>query len=502
MPCADHEATTKSCVSCFAADLLALDLGDSGGKGKASMPKGLDKKVNALVTRYKSDLELDSADEDYCRSLIASLNVQLFELGLRFGAQVDPRAIQPVHRDGYRERLRRMGTWVGITEFEALAALFHVRFYIAIPVRGGNSRRYEVGAGEPGFIPTPALIWSGNHYEVGTLTSAGDGTFTVSNVLQTNPLGDCGLESFLLLLYRTTHVGKRHFDGIDIEARFAMDHFRRVAKQTPPGQVLPSGNQDYYLAISYLRQVLARRMTNAEVDDALVAEAEELSVVSLGGEEKPVGGLTWAAYLKDFKKRFTLAEALLSTGSAGKRSCVANISSAANWLTAVDGVSRQAITTWDAMRTRGLTDYNARRPPFPVHTALMHTGVMVASVTDKSKKVSVFICAASNYHESRVAAENPWIYTGNIAGKPENGKGDDMHTERFCLVQLFDWIETNKIEPAGIEIVWFLEKIMCDACQTVLQRFTAYWSSQGVKVNSETDAKFTKVAAKAAKLLS
>src|SRR5690606_15921966 len=52
------------------------------------------------------------------------------------------------------------------------------------------------------LIANPALLWTGNHYQVATLQAHGnDGQYTANNVIATNGRGDCGLEAFLLMLH-------------------------------------------------------------------------------------------------------------------------------------------------------------------------------------------------------------------------------------------------------------------------------------------------------------
>lgn len=74
--------------------------------------------------------------------------------------------------------------------------------------------------------------------------------------------------------------------------------------------------------------------------------------------------------------------------------------------------------------------------------------------------------------------------------KKKLGAGDDMHTERFALVQLDTWIADQELVPTGtIEIIWFIEKPMCqDGCVPVLKRFTDAWNARGVKVGSDVQS--------------
>src|SRR5690349_5363217 len=160
MPCSQHGKVEKGCVAYFAADLLAFTLENDISKMKDGP---LDQALLRLVTRHKELKDsLSKDDEEYCKTLIFGLNTKLASRKhAMFGAQlavfIDPATIQHVHRQLYRTRLRRMGTWIGFTEFVTLAEIYRIRFWLAVP-SGARWRRWEIKADQHDtLIDNPAL---------------------------------------------------------------------------------------------------------------------------------------------------------------------------------------------------------------------------------------------------------------------------------------------------------------------------------------------------------
>ena len=494
MPCAQHEKVAKGCVSCFGADLLAFTLNNDIIKMEGST---LDRELPRLVKRHgelKGSLSED--DDEYCDTLIFGLNTKLAaRKHALFGAQLavflDPAAIQFAHRELYRTRLRRMGTWIGYSEFTTLAEIYQVRFWLAVP-SGVRWRRWQVGTIGDTDIANPALLWTGNHYEVGTLTQHLAGQeYTASNVLQTNPRGDCALESFLLMLHAQVAAPNPVGSHAHRAAR-VLASFRRARVQAPAPGLIDASLDDYKDAIGELRLLLAGQMGTAQINDAIIAEGELPTSSKRSKKESPSTESSsspdvpftkqdkldaWVKYRTSFERDFTITQTVVQ-GSAGKVTCVANIGTAADWLHVVQHLDDY--DGWLAMKRDGLRHHVATETG-----SLTHTGLMVAQVTTQQDKTGlIFACAAANYHQSLRTKASPWIYKGS---GQDLGDGRDMHTERFALVQLDTWIETQKLVPTGvIDILWFIEKPMCpDACVPVLKRFTDRWDARGVKVGSD-----------------
>ncbi len=488
MPCADHQPKSeKKCVSCFAADILALTLSDEVSDMEEKL---LDHKLRPLASWYEGlKKNLGKNDAEYCSNVIFNLNARLVArkhalFGSAQAQFIQPNAIQPQHRKRYRDRLRQMGTWIGFTEFTILADLFRVHFWIAVP-SGQRWRRWEVGSAQDTNINNPALRWTGNHYEVATLTQyMNTDEYTVSNVIETNPRGDCGLESFLFLLIQPfVVVNPSGFNGA--KAQRVLQLFRAAEGRPRVNNVISAQDEDYIAAISKLRELVASEMTDAQVNDAIIAEgvlpgenkdkAEEGTKGTTSGSTFNQGkNDAWIKYRDEFVLNFTLAKTVVRT-TQDKMTCVANIGAAADWLKAAQKL--ESYEGWPDIRKDGLKAY----VPKGVGT-LTHTGLMVAEIAATNGPF-LFVCAASNYHQSLVDDDTPWILKNS---NQKLGQGKDMHTERFCLIQLYEWITTQKIVPTRIDIIWFLEKDMCeDGCVPVLKLFREYWDAKGVKVDDD-----------------
>lgn len=271
VPCITHVSgsSRSTCVACFTADVLQLAYNIE--------PKTIKNNLDKLEKRFKS-LAPRGEDLDLCNSVIQALNTQLLagKAKLLFGSTpvLDPDTITWEHRQLYRDGLRRMGTWVGFTEFGVLARMFGVRFYIAYPSQQ-RLRRVEVGNPYDRLIANPALLWTGNHYQVATLQAHGnDGQYTANNVIATNGRGDCGLEAFLLMLHGihpALQLGPLPTDN-DRVRRSVIRSFARTYLAPRVDGLLNTDDVHYVSALTDLRNLLADTLTNAEIDDAIVAE--------------------------------------------------------------------------------------------------------------------------------------------------------------------------------------------------------------------------------------
>ncbi|HZJ63346.1 MAG TPA: hypothetical protein VFD36_07450 [Kofleriaceae bacterium] len=153
MPCLKHQKVDDGCVECFAADILAFNLGNDIVGMKENL---LDQGLRRLVKRYGQLKEsLSKDDAEYCNTLIFGLNTKLAArkhalFGMEMAVFLDPNTIQFAHRQLYRARLRKMGTWIGYSEFVTLADTYRIRFE-CVPVlerfvNGWNARGVKVGS--------------------------------------------------------------------------------------------------------------------------------------------------------------------------------------------------------------------------------------------------------------------------------------------------------------------------------------------------------------------
>src|SRR5690606_35099124 len=115
----------------------------------------------------------------------------------------------------------------------------------------------------------------GNHYQVATLQAHGnDGQYTANNVIATNGRGDCGLEAFLLMLHGihpALQLGPLPTDN-DRVRRSVIRSFARTYLAPRVDGLLNTDDVHYVSALTDLRNLLADTLTNAEIDDAIVAE--------------------------------------------------------------------------------------------------------------------------------------------------------------------------------------------------------------------------------------
>lgn len=301
MPCDTHRSSDDACPHCFVDDLLSLD----------STLMNLDVELTRLEERYRK-MALSSGEDEHCRVVIASVNQRLKKQ--RFGAsQVEPRTIHPHHRDAYRARLRQLGTWIGFAELQTLSRLFSAVFYVALPTSEGHCRLYEInGTGRPAVTITtsPVIHWTGSHYELVMLRPIhlGNGIHAIDRRRQTNAHGDCGLESFLLHLcitaylrlpsgtYRSFTLSQRQTTTIELLLRFRtlVDRAGIGNMHRDLDRLLDHQSEDYQDIILKLRDLLAENMTDAEVNDAIVAEG----VPTTSRRTKVTRGSTWHELMK------------------------------------------------------------------------------------------------------------------------------------------------------------------------------------------------------------
>ena len=273
MPCADHASSNSKCIACFTADVIELT--------HSIDERTVKQRQSALAKRYAA-LAPTGDDADRCKSVIFGLNTQLVARKLPlFGAQggqlIAPGAITGQHRLLHRANLRRMGTWIGVTELQVVARLLGIRFRVGFPARP-RPLAYEVGDPLDPLVGPVGLYWSGDHYQVATLTPQMGGGFAVTGLVATNPLGDCALESVMLFLLAAQVASPLVLNpimaGYHWSLRSVVRQFRAAAAAPPVDGLVDATLRDYIDAITDLRALLVARMSDAEVDDAIIAEGE------------------------------------------------------------------------------------------------------------------------------------------------------------------------------------------------------------------------------------
>lgn len=273
MPCAKHVSSNSTCIECFTVDVLDLT------QTLASLDdRTLGHRLLALAKRWSS-LAPTGENAECCKSVIYGLNTHLMArkhalFGASGAVAIAPAAITAQHRVLYRARLQTLGCWIGVTELEVLARLLGVRFRICFPARP-RALAFEVGLLADPLIAPQGLLWSGNHYELATVAAHVGGGYTVSNVVATNPHGDCALESLLLLVIAAPPLVMapiiQNYNGA---MRTVIRQFRLAAAAPPVDGVIDASLDDYIDAITVLRDQMVRRMNDAAIDDAIIAEGE------------------------------------------------------------------------------------------------------------------------------------------------------------------------------------------------------------------------------------
>ncbi|XXF75370.1 hypothetical protein P2318_20115 [Myxococcaceae bacterium GXIMD 01537] len=282
MPCSAHAHSPKNCLPCFTNYLVKL--ADDVRADAKNLP---DKQVVTEVNnRYGGLKDLSKDDKDLIRSITRTVNAEILK---HKGASVfvDPlkerdgsSAGGPItanERTAYRARLRQMGTWVGFTEFAVLAEMYNVRFHIMMQTSRGGWTAIAVDGGNLDLCvrnddSLDALAFTGAHYEVGRFDIQGDGSYRRVRSVVTNAVGDCGLESFLILYYES--YMRRRFRNPLVENRpGASDFFTaRAAHVAGDGVAMNNGSQAYQDSLTELREQLSLQMSQAQVDDAITAE--------------------------------------------------------------------------------------------------------------------------------------------------------------------------------------------------------------------------------------
>ncbi|TDF99560.1 OTU domain-containing protein [Paenibacillus piri] len=136
------------------------------------------------------------------RDVIFSLTRELAKLGGKGAEQHAPAElnmqVSPGDRQGYRDDMKRMGTWAGEAEAEKMAEIMHINAPIFVISKGTFRLVTQVGAAYKG-VGSLALVHLGNHYEVVRGVQDGTKKGGESEWLKTSKSGDCLFESMLLI---------------------------------------------------------------------------------------------------------------------------------------------------------------------------------------------------------------------------------------------------------------------------------------------------------------
>jgi hypothetical protein len=519
MPCSDHpQKSNGKCSACLAADLLlwihTLGSGVIPPKNTAHQVSALKKQYDALKLE-----ESKTSQAELCRSLFTSLNSKLRASKLEpvfLGAAdvaLNPGAILPAHRALYRARIAQMGTWVGFTEFTVLARLYEVRFAIMVQ-NGALWSGIPIGLPADTAISAQALYFTGNHYEVCDSAPAHVG-FRCSNVVATNPYGDCGLESFLLMLIKhNLHLNWGAVSQTEQALLRLLRHFGALWRNAGLG-LISVDNPGYIECLATLRTILASQMTDAEVDDAIIAEghlplseseqsskpkttkgepvAVQLPSMALAGDALAMPwGLGFTTRSKRVGQTGYIAQGFTRIGQSKVHLFACNFSpSVAFWQSSIDFLAaRKQISTLSYDHNLASEGVDKKVLSFIGDEGLelaakpMHIGSVIVVVT-VGKQQHFFACGGVNFHPGKGAGAGS---TMSIFGKTgDNG----MHSEKYCMEQIClllqgFGVKLNRLlkEDIGdvqggvgatkvtrVDVVFLNVAPMCDTCEGHWGRF-------------------------------
>ncbi|XXF76317.1 hypothetical protein P2318_25110 [Myxococcaceae bacterium GXIMD 01537] len=247
---------------------------------------------NTLNGHYEG-LDLTGEGTDSVFSILFYLNTKLTEYALPLigvGA-VEAWQIEAAHRDRYRDRIGTMGVWIGFTELHRLGLEFAFGFSIVFFTQG-HWRRVDLGDRNGQLIiSNPVLQWTGAHYQLAVLSAPlASGLYDVTSVVETNPHGDCALESFLLLILRSSSYGRVLGGPRAARKRDIVFRFRDAAERRRRGALIERNDMDYVAAIGGIRTLLADPavMIDSAVNDAIVAEGQLPGIEESPSSDKSV----------------------------------------------------------------------------------------------------------------------------------------------------------------------------------------------------------------------
>ncbi|MBL4634527.1 MAG: hypothetical protein JKY56_11680 [Kofleriaceae bacterium] len=487
MPCDEHQNHNRNCRPCHTAALLLAS--SELGQADKSSARVLGVTVGRLVNGFgKCKGEVSQDENDLLRTICAGINARLLALNLKpvfavNGGRIDLDQITAEHRLGYRNRLLDMGTWIGHTEFEVLSRIINIPFTIMVG-GGANTVAQPIAIGGDSNPPAAdrALFFTGDHYKVCHLQPNQGGGFDCDEFREAHPLGDCGLESVLNLVFSLKsevwwdeqNPHRQAFRDIFMAYRGL---YRARVRPNNGNPIVAADNPIYVECIRNLRTLLVEAMTDEEVNDGIIADGHmPEAVAEMDASWGEYVANNWVDKWADIRPvREQLGQVVECVDDTV--TCVANIGSAQNWLRAV-----MRSDNWGRMRNVGLGNVTIPRK-FGQKASYAHLGMMLARVTTSNAGTLFFFCAGANFAGSLVppgrGEYHPWSLKNcsqDRSGKGLKGHPGDVHTEAFCMVSLHNWIESSGHDVTQIDMYWLLEMDMCGwQCRPCLAMFQSIY---------------------------
>ncbi|HET9956390.1 MAG TPA: hypothetical protein VFQ61_17900, partial [Polyangiaceae bacterium] len=412
MPCKQHPTGSDTCVECL-IDALVLFHWVDQEKGKVFPAMLMLSKRLAKVKEaedYASNLgvlevlvaEANRAalKQDSSVKKLLSLEVPGGSLAVPF----DSTEFTSRHRHGYRQYVGRTGSWLGMTEIQALARRFQVTFPVYFT---SNQSFFDLGltVSRDCTIHSHCLVFTGNHWEVGEVEDRNGRV--LARRIATNGLGDCSLEAFLTLLAVAYPI-----TAANLRPRLwrSVDAFRALRRThcTGPTYYDAVPAQSALPVVTELRTLLKGGLTEQEVTDGLaavpglrlMAASEESSSTKL----LPVtlGKGKWAGYAAHVSQFFRLTKALQCEATADQSLVViTNIPQVdtASVLKKSGAAVSAALGLTSAPQTQRL--YRAVTLPKAGLVRLVHLGVMVACIERTDGKTTHVVCTIANFAAGR-----------------------------------------------------------------------------------------------------
>ncbi|MGC4065296.1 MAG: hypothetical protein QM784_11745 [Polyangiaceae bacterium] len=517
MSCTAHASKTKNCRECFGNELIALALRvqrDIGAMPNSVQLQLLKKEYASLALAAQKDSKEFVA---LCASLLSTINVAILSNNGEPISWEDAPAqvVAPVsaqERLAYLGRLKRMGTWVGYTEFTVIARCFDLCFGIMVRV-DDHWERMDIGTGNPTLGAAVggngrALRFDRSHYEVATFNHTGHGRYAeqIGTVVETNGHGDCGLESFLLLLALENPA---HNVALPDQGRIRQLRAAFQPLAAAPGRPVNAASADYQTAISMLRALIAYRMYENEATHAVLAEGR-LDAVS-ESTSKAVSNLVvagpkskgWGEYVGHVGKYFALSRSLTSEVTEDDSlAVVTNIAQipvesllkkSNKTVTAVLSLTKKVESRY--YREAEILDGEHKRT-----VNLTHIGFMVAKIDLKNKKTCHFVSTIANFSAGRKDEVSPYMVTGSsletksvslpktekTGSQAELFSALDMHTECYSFFMLDRFIQQRlgAENVASIELSFVLQLDMCHRCQAAHALFDVNYGVKQATVAS------------------
>lgn len=523
--CRKHKQYNPDCLECLSSGLLNLTFEVESNHSNFKLEKQIKK---LRETYYK--LKLKGNDKEYIDTLIFGLNTKLiqYKKPLFCGTQLKilNEKKTDTNRANFKKNLKTMGTWIGYAELHVMASIFNVRMWIAFPY-GKFFRKIPIGPQSGRMIHENVLCWTGNHYEVAVLKEKNrEGLYTVQKTIQTNSLGDCAFESFLIVLISDSHDWMKHtykffskFSGI---IRTIIRQFKLAYNITKGKNIIPDDNTNYLDAIKLLRNVLAETMNIDQINNAIIAQGAV--VTHFPASKKDQKGLkgvgrkkSWGDYINHVRKFFNLKQTLNIDKYAGAIYVVSNIGTFP-----LENAIKKSIRGRNVIDVLTLSHKSPHLyvlpkndiPKIKKDIELKHIGFMVAKITMK-ETTCYLICVIANFDARFCETEIPYVLHGSQKDITRTPKklpelfdstkksrkkkkildalfgAQDMHTECYSFFILDRFIKEKSFKPNLIEIDFILQLDMCDRCQKAKELIQKKYSCLDLKGTFSTESSTT-----------